>query len=112
MAKPSPFLAGLLCRCPRCSQGRIFSGFLKVAPSCRACGLDLSFADSADGPAVFVILIVCLARVYAGQFTPKQRLGFEFAAWYWHFVDVVWIFLFACIYVWGYGGPVAGGGSH
>jgi cytochrome c oxidase subunit 3 len=59
-----------------------------------------------------IFLIVCLIRAYAGHFTPKQHLGFEFAAWYWHFVDVVWIFLFACIYVWGYGGPVAGGGTH
>lgn len=54
----NPISVGLAGRCPRCGQGRIFSGFLKVAPSCRACGLDLSFADSADGPAVFVILIV------------------------------------------------------
>jgi cytochrome c oxidase subunit 3 len=59
-----------------------------------------------------IFLSVCLARVYAGHFNPKQHLGFEFAAWYWHFVDVVWIFLFACIYVWGYGGAVAGGGHH
>ena len=50
-----------------------------------------------------IFLIVCLIRAYAGQFTPKQHLGFEFAAWYWHFVDVVWLFLFACIYVWGHG---------
>jgi cytochrome c oxidase subunit 3 len=48
-----------------------------------------------------LFLLVCLIRVYAGQFTPRQHLGFEFAAWYWHFVDVVWLFLFACIYVWG-----------
>jgi cytochrome c oxidase subunit 3 len=58
-----------------------------------------------------VFLIVCLARVYAGQFTPKQHLGFEFAAWYWHFVDVVWIFLFACIYVWGAGAHAAAGAA-
>ena len=48
-----------------------------------------------------IFLIVCLLRVYMGHFTPKQHLGFEFAAWYWHFVDVVWLFLFASIYVWG-----------
>ncbi len=48
-----------------------------------------------------IFLSICLARAYAGQFTREQHLGFEFAAWYWHFVDVVWLFLFACIYVWG-----------
>jgi cytochrome c oxidase subunit III len=37
-----------------------------------------------------------------GHFTPKQHFGFEAAAWYWHFVDVVWLFLFATIYVWGW----------
>ena len=56
-----------------------------------------------------IFLIVCLFRAYEGHFTPKQHLGFEFAAWYWHFVDVVWLFLFACIYVWGGGPPAAGG---
>ena len=50
-----------------------------------------------------IFLAVCLYRVYLGHFTPKQHLGFEFAAWYWHFVDVVWLFLFAAIYVWGSG---------
>ena len=58
-----------------------------------------------------IFLTVCLARAYAGHFTPKQHLGFEFAAWYWHFVDVVWLFLFVCIYVWG-AGPMPGGGAH
>src|ERR1700739_3211063 len=51
-----------------------------------------------------IFLIVCLARAYAGHFSPTQHLGFEFAAWYWHFVDGVWLFLFICIYVWGTGG--------
>jgi len=53
-----------------------------------------------------IFLSVCLLRVFLGQFTPKQHLGFEFAAWYWHFVDVVWLFLFACIYVWGSWGGI------
>jgi cytochrome c oxidase subunit 3 len=48
-----------------------------------------------------IFLAVCLGRVIAGQFTQTQHLGFEFAAWYWHFVDVVWLFLFSVIYVWG-----------
>jgi cytochrome c oxidase subunit 3 len=56
-----------------------------------------------------IFLTVCLARAFAGQFTSKQHLGFEFAAWYWHFVDVVWLFLFACIYVWGSWGSVVEG---
>ena len=50
-----------------------------------------------------IFLAVCLWREYLGQFTPTRHLGFEFAAWYWHFVDVVWLFLFAAIYVWGSG---------
>ncbi len=56
-----------------------------------------------------IFLLVCLLRAMAGHFTPKQHFGFEAAAWYWHFVDVVWLFLFACIYVWGAGAHVAGG---
>jgi cytochrome c oxidase subunit 3 len=54
-------------------------------------------------------LIVCLIRAIRGDFTPKQHFGFEAAAWYWHFVDVVWLFLFFCIYVWGgWGAPIEG----
>jgi cytochrome c oxidase subunit III len=48
-----------------------------------------------------IFLIVCLRRTYQGHFTPRQHFGFEAAAWYWHFVDVVWLFLFVAIYVWG-----------
>lgn len=57
-APQNPIAVGLSGRCPRCGQGRLFKGFLNLAPRCTACGLDFSFADSADGPAVFVILIV------------------------------------------------------
>ncbi len=46
-----------------------------------------------------IFLIVCMLRLLAGQFTPQKHFGFEAAAWYWHFVDVVWLFLFAFIYV-------------
>ncbi len=52
-----------------------------------------------------IFLAVCLYRAYYGAFTPKAHFGFEAAAWYWHFVDVVWLFLFACIYVWAAGTP-------
>ncbi|MEO1283054.1 MAG: cytochrome c oxidase subunit 3 [Pseudomonadota bacterium] len=47
-----------------------------------------------------IFLAVCLYRVLRGHFTAKQHFGFEAAAWYWHFVDVVWLFLFLAIYVW------------
>ncbi len=50
-----------------------------------------------------IFLIVTLLRALAGQFTPRQHFGFEAAAWYWHFVDVVWLFLFTCLYVFGAG---------
>jgi cytochrome c oxidase subunit 3 len=51
-----------------------------------------------------IFLLVCLFRALKGHFTPQQHFGFEAAAWYWHFVDVVWLFLFACIYVWASSG--------
>ncbi|MET0631874.1 MAG: DUF983 domain-containing protein [Xanthobacteraceae bacterium] len=52
---PSPIIAGLTGRCPRCGKGRLFNGFLSLAPRCEVCGLDFSFVDSADGPAFFVM---------------------------------------------------------
>jgi cytochrome c oxidase subunit 3 len=48
-------------------------------------------------------LAVCLIRAIKGHFTPERHFGLEAAAWYWHFVDVVWLFLFVCIYWWGAG---------
>jgi cytochrome c oxidase subunit 3 len=53
-----------------------------------------------------IFLIVCLLRAIKGDFTSKHHFGFEAAAWYWHFVDVVWLFLFFCIYIWGSAGAV------
>ena len=57
-SRPTILAAGVRGRCPRCGRGRLFRGFLELAPSCDSCGLDYSFADSGDGPAVFIILIV------------------------------------------------------
>lgn len=55
-----------------------------------------------------VFLTVCLFRAMAGHFTPQQHFGLEGAAWYWHFVDAVWLFLFVFIYVWAsWGAPIA-----
>ncbi|HWK95579.1 MAG TPA: DUF983 domain-containing protein [Pseudolabrys sp.] len=48
---------GLMGRCPRCGEGKMFDGFLALRPACDKCGLDYGFADAGDGPAVFVILI-------------------------------------------------------
>jgi len=58
--KPSPILAGLKCRCPRCGQGRLFATpfNLDLKPDCEVCGLNYKFVDSGDGPAVFAILIL------------------------------------------------------
>lgn len=68
-ARLSPLATGLACRCPRCGKGRLFAGFLAVAPRCEACGLDYAFIDSGDGPAVFVIfavapIVVILALIF------------------------------------------------
>lgn len=56
-APPSAIFSGLTGHCPRCGRGRLFAGFLTLSPRCGKCGLDLSFADAGDGPAVFVSLI-------------------------------------------------------
>jgi uncharacterized protein (DUF983 family) len=54
---PNPILAGLAGRCPRCGKGSMFAGFIGLKAACESCGLDYSFADAGDGPAVFVIMI-------------------------------------------------------
>ncbi len=57
-AAPSPHRAALKGRCPKCGEGRLYAGYLKLAPKCGSCGLDLTAYDQADGPAVFVMFIV------------------------------------------------------
>ena len=48
-----------------------------------------------------LFLTVVLLRVLKGHFSTTHHIGFEAAAWYWHFVDVVWLFLFVVVYWWG-----------
>jgi uncharacterized protein (DUF983 family) len=59
----SPLKTGLAGRCPRCGQGRLFSGYLTVAKSCASCGLSFSFADSGDAAAWFVMSFICVVGV-------------------------------------------------
>jgi uncharacterized protein (DUF983 family) len=68
-AAVSPYAAGLRGRCPRCGEGRLFTGYLTLAPRCERCDLDNSFADSGDGPAVFVILIAGFVVVMSALVT-------------------------------------------
>jgi uncharacterized protein (DUF983 family) len=64
----SPYIAGLTCRCPRCGKGKLYSGFLTLAPRCEACGLDYAFIDAGDGPAIFIIMIAGFIVVGAALF--------------------------------------------
>ena len=64
----SVYRDGLLGHCPRCSKGRMFDGLLAVAPRCEVCGLDFSFADTGDGPAIFVMTIAGFLIVGLGLY--------------------------------------------
>ena len=64
----STLAAGITGRCPACGHGRMFSGYLTLAPRCKSCGLDYGFADAGDGPAVFVILVTGFIVVGAALF--------------------------------------------
>lgn len=50
-------MRGLACKCPRCGEGKLYSGFLTLRSNCEACGLDYAFIDAGDGPAIFIIMI-------------------------------------------------------
>ena len=80
----SPFSTGIKGRCPRCAEGLLFTGFLKPAKKCESCGLDLGFADSGDGPAIFIIsivglIVVTLAMIVDTLFKPSVLV--HFALW-------------------------------
>jgi uncharacterized protein (DUF983 family) len=82
---PSSLRAGLRCRCPRCGEGHVFSRFLTVADECEACGLNLSFADPADGPAFFVmtgvgILVTAVWAIWAVAAQPPIWAQFAVVA--------------------------------
>ena len=62
-------LAGLRCACPRCGKGKLFQGFLTLRPRCDICGLDYSFADAGDGPAVFIMFGAGFIVVFAALIT-------------------------------------------
>jgi uncharacterized protein (DUF983 family) len=62
-------LAGLSCACPRCGEGKLFQGFVTLRPRCGNCGLDYSFADSGDGPAVFIMFLAGFIVVFAALIT-------------------------------------------
>ncbi len=79
-----PIAAGLKGRCPRCGKGHLFTGFLTVAPRCEVCGLDYSFADPADGPAIFVMLIIGFVIVGLAlwvEVTMNPPLWVHFVLW-------------------------------
>ena len=67
----TPFVAGILCRCPRCGKGPLFKQLLNMREACASCGLDYKFVDTGDGPAVFAILILgfmCMGGALIAEF--------------------------------------------
>lgn len=76
---PSPYISGLMCRCPNCGKGSLFRGYLTLWPRCESCDLDFDFADAGDGPAIFVILlsgflVVGAALVVEAKYQPPYWL--------------------------------------
>lgn len=88
-----PVGVGIRGRCPRCGQGHLFSGFLKIADKCDYCDLDFSFADPADGPAFFVICFACIPSLIMGLW-----IELAYQAPYWvHLVTTLPFLLLTCI---------------
>nr|YP_008757859.1 cytochrome c oxidase subunit III [Sepiella inermis]AGS18368.1 cytochrome c oxidase subunit III [Sepiella inermis] len=93
----------------------ILGGYFTILQAQEYMETSFSISDSVYGSTFFVatgfhglhviigtlFLIVCLMRIIYYHFSINHHFGFEAAAWYWHFVDVVWLFLYTCIYWWG-----------
>lgn len=85
VAPLSPYRVGTAGRCPRCGEGPLFSGFLKVKPRCEACGLDFGFADAGDGPAFFIMSIVGIVVVALAlwvEFTYEPPIWLHIVVWF------------------------------
>jgi uncharacterized protein (DUF983 family) len=80
-------------KCPQCGQGKLFDGFLKLAPRCDACGLDYSFADPADGPAFFAMMGMAIPVTALAVWI---ELTYEPPVWV-HFVTTLPFLLLTCI---------------
>ncbi|MER8446863.1 DUF983 domain-containing protein [Mesorhizobium sp. M1066] len=89
----NPILTGFKGQCPRCQQGHLFAGYLKLAPRCDVCGLDFSFADPADGPAFFSMSIVAFPAL---AFALWLQLRFEPPFWI-HILTSLPLTIGACI---------------
>ena len=92
-AKDAVLKYGLKCRCPQCGQGRMFNGFLTLAPSCDVCGLDYSFADPADGPAFFVMMTMAIPATAFGVWI---ELAYEPSLWV-HLFTTLPFLLLSCV---------------
>lgn len=82
--KVSAIAAGFKGRCPRCGKGSLFDGFIKVADECKVCRFDLRFADSADGPVVFITMIVGFIVVGAAlvvEFSYQPPIWLHMVLW-------------------------------
>jgi uncharacterized protein (DUF983 family) len=97
MSTPSndlnPAVTGIKGRCPRCGEGRLFNGFLTLAPRCEHCGLDFSFADPADGPAFFSMSIVAVPAL---AFALWFQLSFE-PPWWAHLLVTLPLTVIGCV---------------
>jgi uncharacterized protein (DUF983 family) len=85
--------AGLKCRCPRCGQGRLFDGFLTLAPRCEVCGLDYSFAEPADGPAFFIMMTMAIPATAFGVWV---EMTYEPPLWV-HLLTTLPFLLLCCV---------------